>query len=461
MAMRLLRRSILLLTPKGKRGGVMTRQVGFVLRLVAVVALVIAPARAVVPDGFADLAEDVLPSVVNVSAVAVGPGSAASEPVALGSGFVIDSRGLVVTNNHVIENARNVVVIFDDGSQYSVELLGRDVETDLALLRILDGDRRFPALSFGNSDNARVGDWVLAIGNPFGLGSSVSAGIISGQSRDIGAGLYDQFIQTDAAINRGNSGGPLFDRRGNVIGVNTVIFSQTGGSVGVGFAIPSALAEDVVDQLRRFGKTSRGYLGAFLADVDAATRASLELEAGRGALVTGIAVMDGPAAEAGMRTGDVILSFDGTNVSGRRELTQAIADAPIGEPVDVVILRDGRRLRLAVTLISREQRLAAVTGPAQPEVEMAGIRMQTVSSDVAERYHLPPDTEGVVVTGVANHLSSSSLRPGDVILEIGWDEAQNVETVSNHLNRLRDARSGPVQILVKRGDKLFYETLRP
>ncbi|MEM6746092.1 MAG: trypsin-like peptidase domain-containing protein [Pseudomonadota bacterium] len=439
----------------------MTRQFGFVLRLVAVVALVIAPARAVVPDSFADLAEDVLPSVVNVSAVAVGPGSAASEPVALGSGFVIDARGLVVTNNHVIENARNVVVIFDDGSQYSVELLGRDVETDLALLRILDGDRRFPALEFGDSDGARVGDWVLAIGNPFGLGSSVSAGIISGQSRDIGAGLYDQFIQTDAAINRGNSGGPLFDRRGKVIGVNTVIFSQTGGSVGVGFAIPSVLAEDVVDQLRRFGKTSRGYLGAFLSDVDNTTREALELEPGRGALVTGIAVMDGPAAVSGMRTGDVILSFDGTSISGRRELTQAIADAPIGEPVDVVILRDGRRTRLSVTLISREQRLASVNGPAQPEVEMAGIRMQTVSADVAERYHLPPDTEGVVVTGVANHLSHSSLRPGDVILEIGWDEAQNVETVSNHLSRLRDARSGPVQILVKRGDKLFYETLRP
>ncbi|MEO1657320.1 MAG: trypsin-like peptidase domain-containing protein [Pseudomonadota bacterium] len=440
----------------------MTRQFGFVLRLVAVVALVIAPTRAAaVPDSFADLAENVLPSVVNVSAVAVGPGSAASEPVALGSGFVVDPRGLVVTNNHVIENARNVVVIFDDGSQYSVELLGRDVETDLALLRILEADRRFPALSFGDSDNARVGDWVLAIGNPFGLGSSVSAGIISGQSRDIGAGLYDQFIQTDAAINRGNSGGPLFDRRGKVIGVNTVIFSQTGGSVGVGFAIPSVLAEDVVDQLRRFGKTSRGYLGAFLADVDTATRDAMALEPGRGALVTGIAVMDGPAAASGMRTGDVILSFDGVDVSGRRELTQAIADAPIGEPVDVVIVREGRRTRLSVTLISREQRLASVTGPAQPEVEMAGIRMQTVSSDVAERYHLPPDTEGVVVTSVSHHLSNSSLRPGDVILEIGWDQAQNVETVSNHLSRLRDARSGPVQILVKRGDKLFYETLRP
>ncbi|MEM7740286.1 MAG: trypsin-like peptidase domain-containing protein [Pseudomonadota bacterium] len=439
----------------------MTRRIGFVFRLVAVVALVIAPARALVPDSFADLAENVLPSVVNVSAVAVGPGSAASEPVALGSGFVVDQSGLVVTNNHVIENARNVVVIFDDGSQYQVELLGRDVETDLALLKILGSDRRFPALTFGDSDDARVGDWVLAIGNPFGLGSSVSAGIISGQSRDIGAGLYDQFIQTDAAINRGNSGGPLFDRRGRVIGVNTVIFSQTGGSVGVGFAIPSVLAKDVIEQLRRFGKTSRGYLGAFLADVDTSTRDALALEPGNGALVTGIAVMDGPAAVAGMRTGDVILSFDGKAVSGRRELTQAIADAPIGEPVDVVIIRDSRRTRLSVTLISREQRLAASSGPSQPELEMAGIRMQTVSSDVAERYHLPPDTEGVVITSVSHHLSNSTLRPGDVILEIGWDAAQNVETVGNHLSRLRDARSGPVQILVKRGDKLFYETLRP
>ncbi|MEM9809594.1 MAG: trypsin-like peptidase domain-containing protein [Pseudomonadota bacterium] len=430
------------------------------IRLFAAIALVTAPATAQ-PDSFAGVVDRVLPSVVNISALPTGAGASVSEPVALGSGFVVDPRGLVVTNNHVVENAQNIVVIFGDGQQYAVTRAGRDVETDLALLRIDDADRRFPALTFGDSDNARVGDWVLAIGNPFGLGSSVSAGIISGQSRDIGAGLYDQFIQTDAAINRGNSGGPLFDSRGRVIGVNTVIFSQSGGSVGVGFAIPSSLAEQVVEQLERDGHTSRGYLGAFLDDVDPVTRERLGLGREEGALVTGIAVLNGPAARAGLQAGDVIVSFGSETIEGRRELTRIIANTPIGRSVPVVYLRAGERRRVNVTLVSREDRLAQGADPQMSERELAGLRVQTVSSDLARQYDLPKGIEGVVVTGIANHLSTSGLRPGDVILEIGWDQAETVETVESHLQRLREARSGPVQILVRRGDRLFYETLLP
>jgi serine protease Do len=432
------------------------------VRLFAAALVLVLPMQAAAaPDSFADLVEDVLPSVVNVSSLPPGA-SLNAEPRALGSGFVVDGRGMIVTNNHVIENAGgNLVVIFGDDRPYRVKVRGTDAETDLAVLEIVDPDRRFNALSFGDSEGMRVGDWVLAIGNPFGLGSSVSAGIVSGQSRDIGAGLYDKFIQTDAAINRGNSGGPLFDRKGRVIGINTVIFSQSGGSVGVGFAVPSELAAPVISQLIKTGRTTRGYLGAFLDDVDGPTRERLGLKRGAGALVTGIAVADGPAALAGLQTGDVILRFADEPISGRRDLTRQIADAPIGEAIPLVVNRGGKRVSLRVTLVTREARMASLSEDGG-NVEMAGLKLQTVSADIASRYDLPENIKGVMVTGVANHLTGhSSLQPGDVILEIGWEQAETVETVSKRLEKLRDARSGPVKILVRRGDRLFYETLLP
>ncbi|MEM1380410.1 MAG: trypsin-like peptidase domain-containing protein [Pseudomonadota bacterium] len=439
----------------------MTRAAVFAFRLCLVLVVALAPARAT-PDSFAELADRVLPSVVNVSML---PGGPQSEPRALGSGFVIDNSGYIVTNNHVIAESSDLIVTFGDDRQYDVTIQGRDVETDLAVLKIVDPDRRFPSLNFGNSKTARVGDWVLAIGNPFGVGSSVSAGIISGQSRDIGAGLYDKFIQTDAAINRGNSGGPLFDRRGRVIGVNTVIFSQSGGSVGVGFAIPSEIAKPVVQQLIETGRTRRGYLGAYLDDVDWETRERLGLNRSEGALVTGIAVSDGPAAMSGLQAGDVILTFGGERVKGRRQLTQIIADAPIGEPVPVVVNRDGVQTALNVVLVTREERLSqlppAPTSQQQAGMQIAGMTMQTVSVDLINQYDLPFGTKGVVVTGVSHHLSGSILQPGDVILEVGWDQATTVEAMNSHLGALRDARSGPVKVLVRRGDTLFYETLRP
>jgi len=441
----------------------MKRLAAFAVRLFVVVAVVWSPVQAA-PDSFADLADRVLPSVVNVATLPQGP---RSEPRALGSGFVVAERGLIVTNNHVVDGATNLVVTFGDELQYDVEIRGLDVETDLAVLEIVDPDRRFPTLRFGDSKSARVGDWVLAIGNPFGVGSSVSAGIISGQSRDIGAGLYDKFIQTDAAINRGNSGGPLFDKRGRVIGVNTVIFSQTGGSVGVGFAIPSEIAEPVIEQLIEKGKTTRGYLGAYLEDVNPGTRDDLGLARNEGALVTGIAVTNGPADLAGLQAGDVILKFNGKAVRGRGQLSRLIASAPIGDPVDVEIVREGQRLSVDVTLASREESLAQGPAPSTDELmqqggmKLAGLTLQNVSAELAEAYRVDPTSEGVLVTGVSHHLTGSILQPGDLILEVGWDEAESVEAMSDHLNDLRKARSGPVKILVKRGDRLFYETLRP
>ena len=441
----------------------MKRFAVFAVRLVLVVSLVWSPAQAA-PDSFADLADRVLPSVVNVATLPQGP---RSEPRALGSGFVVAERGLIVTNNHVVEGATNLVVTFGDELQYDVQVRGLDVETDLAVLEIVDPDRKFTALRFGDSKSARVGDWVLAIGNPFGVGSSVSAGIISGQSRDIGAGLYDKFIQTDAAINRGNSGGPLFDRRGRVIGVNTVIFSQTGGSVGVGFAIPSEIAQPVVKQLIDNGRTTRGYLGAFLEDVDPGTRDDRGLARNEGALVTGIAVSDGPAAQAGFQAGDIILSFDGQRVRGRGQLSRLIASTPVGEAVKVDGDRAGERVTLSGTLASREESLAMGPAPAEDPVlasgglQLSGLPLNNGSTELAEVYRLDPKAEGVVVTGVSHHLTGSVLQPGDIILEVGWDEAESVEAMSDHLNDLRKARSGPVKILVKRGDRLFYETIRP
>ena len=438
----------------------MSRAVALFAALFLAVSAVPASALASSPDGFADLVQRVLPAVVNVSTLPPG-GDMTSEPRALGSGFVIDRRGYIVTNNHVVDNGSNLVVIFDDDTPYRVRVRGTDAETDLAVLEIIDPPRNFDALRFGDSEGARVGDWVVAIGNPFGLGSSVSAGIVSGQSRDIGAGLYDKFIQTDAAINRGNSGGPLFDSRGRVIGINTVIFSQSGGSVGVGFAVPAELAAPVVKQLIENGRTTRGYLGAFLDDVDGPTRQRLGLRRNMGALATGLAVNDGPAALAGLQTNDVILRFNGEDVTGRRNLTRLIADAPIGRAIPMVVNRQGQELRLSVTLVTREQRLASLGQNAEPVVENAGLQLRTVSTELAREYNLSADVEGVVVTGVSHHLTNHSLRPGDVILEIGWEEAETAEGMSARLNELRELRSGPVKILVQRGDRLFYETLLP
>ncbi|MHA7871472.1 MAG: Do family serine endopeptidase [Hyphococcus sp.] len=426
------------------------------------------------PDSFADLAETLTPAVVNISsAQRVNGGRLSGElqslqrkfnrpAVSLGSGFIIDPSGIVVTNNHVIDNADEISVTLNDGREFRAEVRGRDRETDLAVLQLDGGNTRFPYVSFGDDARARVGDWVVAIGNPFGLGGSVTVGIVSARNRDIQSGQYDDFIQTDAAINRGNSGGPLFDMDGKVIGVNTAIYSQTGGSVGVGFAVPSDLAETVVSQLLEYGETRRGWLGVQIDDITPQVASTLGLRAGEGAVVT-VVRPNSPAADAGIQPNDIILEFNRRQIASVRDLTRAVADTPVGSKAPMIIMRDGERMRVMVTVDRRETRqmLANVPLPANA-AQGAGLTLQEPTDDIKQAYGLPPNIEGVVVTAVDPESPAALvLQPGDVILEIGWERITRPGAAVDKLSKLRNLNSGPVQIYVQRGDLLFYESLRP
>ena len=428
------------------------------------------------PESFADLAEKLTPAVVNISSAQRRAGGKASgelaplqrkfdtPAVSLGSGFIVDASGIVVTNNHVIDNADDITVTLHDGREFSATVQGRDRETDLAVLQLDGGGVKFPYVSFGDSDAARVGDWVIAIGNPFGLGGSVTVGIISARNRDINSGQYDDFIQTDAAINRGNSGGPLFDMSGKVVGVNTAIYSQTGGSVGVGFAVPADLADSVVTQLLSFGETRRGWLGVSIDDVTPELAQTMNLRAPKGAVVT-VVRPNSPAADAGLEPNDVILLFNRREIASVRDLTRAVADTPIGSTVPMEVLRDGRRLTVQVRVDRRETRmLAANSGGVLPAsaAQGSGLTLQEPSDDVRQAYGLPPTVQGVVVTAVDPESAAAIvLKPGDVILEIGWERVTRPSAAVDKLGKLRNLNSGPVQIYVQRGDLLFYESLRP
>ncbi|WP_375203741.1 Do family serine endopeptidase [Hyphococcus sp.] len=428
------------------------------------------------PDSFADLAEALTPAVVNISSAQRSRSGRASgelaplqrkfdQPaVSLGSGFIIDASGIVVTNNHVIDNAENITVTLHDGREFTAVVKGRDRETDLAVLQ-LEGGGKFPNVDFGNSDAARVGDWVIAIGNPFGLGGTVTVGIVSARNRDINSGQYDDFIQTDAAINRGNSGGPLFDMSGKVVGVNTAIYSQTGGSVGVGFAVPADLAETVVSQLLNYGETRRGWLGVSIDDVTPELASSMNLRTPKGAIVT-VVRPNSPASDAGLEPNDVILLFNRREIESVRDLTRAVADTPIGTTVPMEVLRDGRRVTVRVRVDRRETRMLAANGgssilPANA-ARGSGLTLQEPTDDIRQAYGLPPTVQGVVVTAVDPESAAAIvLQPGDVILEIGWERITRPSTAVDKLGKLRNLNSGPVQIYVQRGDLLFYESLRP
>ncbi len=428
------------------------------------------------PDSFADLAERLTPAVVNISSaqrVNGGRTSGELEPlqrkfgrpaVSLGSGFIIDPSGIVVTNNHVIDNADEITVTLNDGRDFKATVRGRDRETDLAVLQLDGGSTRFPSVKFGELDRARVGDWVIAIGNPFGLGGSVTVGIVSARNRDIQSGQYDDFIQTDAAINRGNSGGPLFDLDGNVVGVNTAIYSQTGGSVGVGFSVPADLAQTVVEQLLEFGETRRGWLGVSIDDLTPELAASLGLRNSEGALVT-VVRPNSPASDAGVAANDIIVEFNRHPVSTVRDLTRAVADTTIGSRVQMIVMRDNKRVSLNVTVDRRETRLLAAN-PAAPlpanAARGSGLTLQEPTEEIKQAYGLPRNVEGVVVTAVdPDSPAAIVLQPGDIILEIGWERITRPSAAVDKLGKLRNLSSGPVQIYVQRGDLLFYESLRP
>jgi len=444
----------------------------------ALASLVLGNAAIAAPASFADLAEELTPAVVNIStaqrAAGVQPtGELAplqrkfsGRAVSLGSGFIVDPAGIVVTNNHVIDNADEIAVTLHDGREYKATVKGVDRETDIAVLQLDAPGVRFPSVTFGDSTKARVGDWVVAIGNPFGLGGTVTVGVISARNRDIDPDApFGSFIQTDAAINRGNSGGPLFDMNGGVIGINTAIYSQTGGSVGVGFAVPSELAGVVVEQLLAYGETRRGWLGVSIDEVSPQLAQEIGLDRPRGALVT-VVRPNGPAQAAGLQANDVIVEFNRRPVDNVRGLTRVVAETPVGATAPVVVLRGGKRVTLQVKLDRRESRILAATAGEGPlpagALQGAGLTLQKPTRDVAEAFGLPAGVEGVVVTAVdPDSPAAVVLQPGDVILEIGWERITRPEAAVEKLEKLRNLNSGPVQIYVQRGDLLFYESLRP
>lgn len=450
------------------------------------------------PQSVAPLAERLIDAVVNISTtqVAKGPEGVPLPKVpkgspfedffedffnrrgsprverkisSLGSGFVIDGKeGLIVTNNHVIADADEIVINFNDGSKLKVDkVIGRDSKTDLALLKVTP-QKPLAAVQFGSSDALKVGDWVLAIGNPFGLGGSVTLGIISAKQRDINSGPYDDFLQTDAAINRGNSGGPLFNMEGQVIGVNTAIISPTGGSIGIGFAVPSDTAVSVITQLKEHGVTRRGWLGVKIQSVTDDIAETLGIPANTGALVAGVTA-GSPAATAGFEAGDVILKFDGKEVSTMRGLPRIVAQTPIDKKVQVEVLRKGQRKTLEVVV----GRLAeddedkpdkpatekpAAPAPA-PTTALLGMTLSPMTDELATRYKLSRKATGIVVTEVdpASAAASKGLKPGDLIVEAAQDQLAKPEDLARSIEKVK--RSGRKAVLLRiedgKGDVRF------
>lgn len=461
-----------------------------------------------VPDSFADLAARLLPAVVNISSSQTiqarnggpggpevplfppgspfeqffkdflnrnrphGQGDKDNAPAperrlqSLGSGFIIDPSGLVVTNNHVIEGADQITVTLQDGTTMKATVVGRDETGDIALLRVKP-DKPLPSVTFGDSDKERVGDWVLAIGNPFGLGGSVTAGIVSARGRNIHQGPYDDFIQTDAAINQGNSGGPLFDMDGQVIGMNTAIYSRSGGSVGIGFSIPSNMVKNVVAQLRDFGHPRRGWLGVRIQQVTPDIAESLGLKEPTGALVAGVND-GGPADKAHLRNGDIILKFNHEDVKDMHALPRIVAESEVGKTVPVVVWRNGKDVTLQATLAEKPDDVQAAStqetkpkGPQQTEIAGLGMKLAPMSPDLRDKYQLNADQKGVVVTEVAPNgpAAERGLKTGDVILEVQQGEVSTPAEVQKRIEGVRKEDRKSVLMLIQRKDGLQWVPL--
>ncbi|SEQ38926.1 serine protease Do [Faunimonas pinastri] len=382
----------------------------------------------------------------------------------LGSGFVIDASGLIITNNHVIENADEIIASFADGTKLTAKLVGHDAKTDLALLKVTP---KLPltAVKFGDSGKLRIGDWVLAIGNPFGFGGSLTAGIVSALNRDINAGPYDSFIQTDAAINRGNSGGPLFNMEGEVIGINTAIVSPTGGSIGIGFAVPTEIAAPVIEQLRQYGQARRGFIGVRIQEVGDEVARSLGMDKPHGALVAGISD-GGPAAKAGLRPGDVVITFNGQDVNTSRDLPRLVADTPAGRVVDVVVIRDGQPVTLRVPILlaqeGDEPKPEGGTSTHSQGGSVLGMTVETLSAANRKQYNVAPDVRGLVVTAVSSGSTAedNKMQPGDVVLEINQTAVDSPDDLQDKVGKLRQAgRKTALLLVTSAGRKLHFVTL--
>jgi serine protease Do len=441
------------------------------------------------PDSFADLAEKLLPTVVNIATSQVienqrgpefeeffkefferrggeAPPQERRRASSLGSGFIIDPSGYIVTNNHVIADADEITVRLQDDTVLEAKVVGRDEKTDLALLKV-ESDKPLPAAKWGSSEKARIGDWVIAIGNPFGLGGSVSAGIVSARQRDINSGPYDDFIQTDAAINRGNSGGPMFNLDGEVIGINTAIFSPSGGSVGIGFAIPSALVKNIIAQLRENGEVRRGWLGVRIQTVTEELAEGLRLESAQGALVASV-TEGGPAEAAGIQQGDVVLEFNGRVVPDMRKLPRMVAETPIGEAVDVVVWRKGKKVTVKVDLGElAEEKVASIEAKPDASVEKGdipdlGLALGAITPELRERFGLGDKTDGVVITDVDADGSGAEkgLRPGDVIVEVDQEQVKTPAEVADQVEKAKTEGYRVVTLLVFREGDFQWVAVR-
>jgi serine protease Do len=467
-----------------------------------------APAFARGPDGIADIAEKVIDAVVNISTSQTveakgggggggggampqmppgspfeeffddffknrrGPGGKGGDnngrefqprkTNSLGSGFIIDTAGVVVTNNHVIADADEINVILNDGTKIKAELVGVDKKTDLAVLKFKP-TKPLVAVKFGDSDKLRLGEWVIAIGNPFSLGGSVTAGIVSARNRDISQGPYDNYIQTDASINRGNSGGPLFNLEGEVVGVNTLIISPTGGSIGLGFAVPSKTVAAVVDQLQKFGELRRGWLGVRIQPVTEEIAESLSIKPARGALVAGIDDK-GPAKPAGIEPGDVVIRFDGKDIKDPKDLSRVVADTAVGKDVEVVIIRKGKEETRQVTLGRLEDtdkaKEAAAKSKDEPPAEKPvtqkalGLDLATLSKDLRTKYKIKDSVKGVIITGVdgTSDAAEKRLSAGDVIVEVAQEAVTNAADVKKRVDQVKKDGKKSVLLLVANGE---------
>jgi serine protease Do len=477
----------------------LTRQVSRPALVAVAGAVIVLPALSLPtvargPDGIADISEQIIEAVVNISTTQkvesrssgptpqLPPGSPFEEFFeeffknrrgqgdnapnrgprrvnSLGSGFVVDPEGIVITNNHVISDADEISVVFSGGDKLRAEIIGRDQKTDIAVLRVKPS-KPLKAVKFGDSDKLRIGEWVIAIGNPFGLGGSVTAGIVSARNRDINSGPYDNYIQTDASINRGNSGGPLFNMQGEVIGINTAIISPSGGSIGIGFAVPSKNAVAVIDQLRQFGEMRRGWLGVRIQQVTDDIAESLGLKPVRGALVAGVDDK-GPAKPAGIEPGDVIVKFDGRDIKEMKDLPRIVADTPVGKDVPVTIVRKGKEETKTVKLgrlEDAEKQQAALRsggGGAKPEEQSVvkktlGLDLSNLTDDLRRRYKIKDTVKGVVITGVEQGSSAAEkrLNAGDVIVEVAQEAVADADGVQKRIDTLKKEGKKSALLLV-------------
>jgi serine protease Do len=445
------------------------------------------------PASFADLASHLLPMVVNIATtqtlkpVASEPGLPNIPPdsplaelfknylgtgpnlprhvTSLGSGFIIDPSGYIVTNNHVIEGADQISVTLNDGTTLLAKLIGRDEKTDLALLKVTPR-KPLPFARFGDSDGARIGDWVIAIGNPFGLGSTVTAGIVSARNRNIESGPYDDFIQTDAPINRGNSGGPLFDMAGNVVGVNSAIYSPSGGSVGIAFSIPSNLVKEVTDQLRQFGQARRGWIGVRIQQPTEDIAEARGLPSVNGAIIADVTA-GGPAAKGGLQFGDFVTGFDGKPVTDSRSLSRLVADTPINKAVNVDLWRKGKKMTVRITVLRLAEKGApppkAPPGPPPAKVTLLGLSLGNLDAAARGQFHVSAKvTSGVLVTGVAaeSPAGNANIRAGDVIVQVQDAPVRSPKDVTNGIDAARKANKAVVAMLLSRAGEMAYVAVK-